>query len=187
MSIAANGTVICKSKYGATLQYATWIGDELKLPVVVPERMDARILSACDFLLIGSSVYVEKLLIRDWLRQNRTLLQNKRLFLFVVCATPSSEPEKQAGIIDQNIPKGLIAPEDIFFLPGRVVIQDLSLMDGLMIKIGARLEKDPVKKQVMLSGIDAVKKENISEILKSVRAFIAEPSPADMAGKGLLA
>jgi len=170
MASSINGIVIYKSRYGATQQYGEWIANELRLPVVTPERLDDRILTACDFLIIGAPVYMGKILLKDWLKHEVKNLRNKKLFFFIVCA-PTSETAQQKEIIKDNIPMALMACSEITFLPGRTIIKDLSTVDGLMLKIGSRLEKDPAKKAAMSHDIDAVKKENITELLKDVKAF----------------
>ncbi len=168
MTSSMNGVVVYNSRYGATQQYAEWIGAGLKIPVIDPERLDDRVLAACDFLLIGTSVYIGKMLIKDWLRKNEQHLRNKKLFVFVVCSA-YSDVEKQQQIVKDNIPEGIRASSDIFFLPGRLSIKNLSLMDGLALKLGARLEKDPLKKEAMEQDSDAVKKENLDGLLGAVK------------------
>ena len=46
-----------------------------------------------------------------------------------------------------------------------------------MLKMGARLTKDPVEKKAMLTDFDHVKKENVFPIIEAVRTFteINEP------------
>ena len=177
MGVLINGAVIYKSRYGATEQYAGWIGGELKLPVLAPERLDESIISACDFLIIGTSVYMGKLLIKDWLGHHKKLLMGKKLFLFIVCGSAALDLQAQDQIIKTNLPEGLFTPESIFFLPGRLSRKDLSLADRMLLRLGARLEEDPIKKASMSHDIDAVKKENITDIIKAVRGFAAKLSP----------
>lgn len=165
------GIIIYKGKYGATRQYAAWIGESLQLPVLPIDSIQPEKLATYDFVVIGSSVYIGRLLIRDWLKQNINILQNKHLFLFVVCGTPSSEQQKQEGIITDNVPAALRDRFKIFFMPGRLEIKKLSWRDNLMLKIGAWLEKDPVKKKAMSQDMDGVKKENIVQLLKSIATY----------------
>ena len=165
------GIIIYKGKYGATRQYADWAGRELRLPLFEPVNAGREKLAQCDFVVIASSVYMGKLLIANWMKQHINLLQTKKIFLLVVCATPSSEKEKQAKIIKDNVPDLLLDQCDIFFLPGRLIIKKLSMMDRIFLKIGSMLEKDPVKKKAMQQDIDAVKPEHIHRLLNAVGAF----------------
>ena len=165
------GAIIYQSRYGATQQYAGWIGSQLHLPVFNLCNISAEQLEQYDYLLIGTSVYIGKMLIKDWLKHHAATLQYKKLFLFVVCATPSSERQKQLQIVKDNVPDDLIAAEEIFFLPGRLKIHELTLVDRCFLRMGAKLEKDKRKKEAMTHDIDAVKIENIAPFAKAVETF----------------
>jgi menaquinone-dependent protoporphyrinogen IX oxidase len=78
------GIIIYKGKYGATQQYAEWLSKELQLPVRKPENLTASHLSLYDFVVIGSSVYEGGLLMKNWLKKYAEILQNKKVFLFIV-------------------------------------------------------------------------------------------------------
>src|SRR5450755_2164494 len=151
------GIIVYKGKYGATRQYAEWIGEELQLPALTPDSLDLERLAISDFVVIGGSVYMGEWLTRRWLKQHENILKNKKLFLFVVCGTPSSEKQKQEHIAKYNVPAQILDRSPIFFLPGRLVMKQLSWKDRLMIKLGARMEKNPVKKKAILQGVDGVR------------------------------
>lgn len=165
------GIVIYKGKYGATRQYAEWIAAELGAPVTVPEKLNSEALADHDFVVIGGSVYVGKWQIGNWVRQNADLLQNKKLFVFIVCATPPDQYEKLQVIVRNNIPPALLKKCSIYFLHGRMILKKLSWTDRLFLKLGAKLEKDPVKKKEMLTDFDAVKRENIDALIAEIKSF----------------
>jgi menaquinone-dependent protoporphyrinogen IX oxidase len=125
-------------------------------------------LASFDTLIIGSPVYIGRLLIKRWLKTNASFLGDKELIFFIVCGTPASERVQQESIAASNIPHELISLTNIFFLPGRVVRNNLSWKDRLMLKIGARLQKDPAKRASMDRDVDEVKKEYLSPILRLV-------------------
>lgn len=172
------GAIIYKGKYGATRQYAEWLGEELHLPVLDLEIVSARMLAKYDYIIAGASVYAGKLQNKSWLNRNSKTLVGKKLFLFIVCATPSSEKEKLNGIIKANIPNALVNLADIFFLGGRLIISKLSWIDRLVLKMGASLEKDPARKKAMLRDFDSVKKENMKVLVHAVSAYTQQNSPA---------
>ena len=89
------GLVIYKGKYGATKQYAMWIGQELQLPVASADRFPVDELPKYDYFILGSSVYIGKLEIRDWVKKNFDLLQNKKILFFQVSASPPEQIEKK--------------------------------------------------------------------------------------------
>jgi menaquinone-dependent protoporphyrinogen IX oxidase len=163
--------ILYKGKYGATQQYAEWLAAELHLPAMAPEKLAEGDLNANDLIIIGSSVYVGRLLISDWLKQYAGILKNKKPVLFVVCG--SNNPKEQEKIIKQNIPEGLIDPSCIFFLPGRLLKSKLSWKDRLLLRMGAMVAKDPETKKLMLQDRDNVKKENLSGVISKSEALLA--------------
>lgn len=169
MSLTLKGAIICKSRYGAARQYAEWIGDRLDLPIFDPDT-DKPQLKDYDYLLIGSSVYVGKMLIRNWLVKHKDEISSKRLFFFVVCATPGTEKVKRQKIITDNIPAGLIDDHDIFFLPGRLIISKLSWMDRLLLRLGSRMEKDPQKRAAMRQDMDGMDRRHLAPLIDSVKS-----------------
>ena len=172
-----NGIVIYKGKYGATEQYARWIGEELSLPVVDSKDIKENDLSYYDFLLIGTSVYIGKLQIQNWLKDNLNYLRGKKIFLFQVAATPPEEKEKRQAYNRASIPEEIMKDCEFYFLPGRMFMQKLSWKDRVMLKMGARLTKDPKAKKGMLTDYDNVRKENIAALLNSVQEFSAISKP----------
>ena len=162
--------IIHKGKYGATRQYAEWLGAALHLPLKTPEELQEADIKMYDFIIMGGSVYIGKLLIRHWIRRYADVLKNKKILLFVVCG--SNNPKDREKIIKQNIPEGLIDPVHIFFLPGRLIQSRLSWKDRFMLYAGAMLVKDPEAKQFMRQDRDNVKEENINAIVHMSRAVL---------------
>jgi menaquinone-dependent protoporphyrinogen IX oxidase len=172
------GAIIYKGKYGATRQYAELLAEQLHIPVLELEIVSPRMLAKYDYIIAGASVYAGKLLNKSWLKRNSKTLAGKKLFLFIVCATPSSEKEKLNGIIKANIPNTLVNLADIFFLGGRLIINKLSWIDRLVLKMGASLEKNPARKKAMLQDFDSVKKENIKALVYTVSVYTQQTSTA---------
>ncbi|MGZ3946220.1 MAG: flavodoxin domain-containing protein [Mucilaginibacter sp.] len=165
------GLVIYKGKYGATAQYAAWLGEALYLQVVDSDHQNANSLAKYDYLIVGSPVYMGKLLIKDWLEENEWVLLNKKLFIFIVSSASPGEKARQETVLKNNLPETLAANATVFFLRGRVVINKLSWMDRLTVNIGAMMEKDPEKKALMRRGFDGVKRENINDLIKNALQF----------------
>lgn len=166
MNASTKGAIVYCSRYGATRQYAEWLAEELKWPLLRAEKTTYEDLLLYDTLIIGSSVYIGKLLIKGWLKANNPALGDKNVLFFIVCGTPASEREQQQTIARTNIPHDLIGPDNVFFLPGRVVISKLSWRNKFMLKMGARLQKDPAKAASMRKDVDNVRKEHIAPILQ---------------------
>ena len=171
------GLVIYKGKYGATKQYAMWIGQELRLPVASADRFPVDDLPNYDYFILGSSVYIGKLEIKDWLKKNFKVLQNKKIFFFQVAASPIEQIEKRESYNEASLPATIVEKLQFFYLPGRMIMRNLSAWDRFMLKMGAKLTKDPVEKKTMLTDFDHVKKENTFPIIAAVKTFteINEP------------
>lgn len=167
------GIIIYKGKYGATKQYAKWLRNELKIPAVSSLNIHGNQLKEYDYLVIGSSVYIGKLQIRDWLAENASLLAGKKIFFYQVAAAPASDLEKRMVYNTSGIPLKLIPNCQFFFLDGKMVMKELSWTDRFMLKMGARLTRDPQAKKHMLTDFDRVKKENLQEMLQAVRSYIS--------------
>lgn len=171
------GIVVYQSKYGATGKYAQWTGSELNFPVFEIGELDPGQLDQYDVVIFGSSVYIGKLLMKKWLKNNLKELWNKKIFLFVVSGTPLNQREKLDSYISSSIPAETRNLCDIYFLPGKMVVKELSMFDRFMLKMGARMAKSKATKKAMLTDYNDVKKEHITDILNAViKASIIKPS-----------
>jgi menaquinone-dependent protoporphyrinogen IX oxidase len=168
------GIIIYKGRYGATEQYAKWLGAELWLPVIFSDQISGKRLAENDFFVIGSSVYIGKLEIKKWLKNNEAFIKNKPIFFFQVAGTPAEEKETREAYNKNSIPASLFANSRFYYLHGKLVINKLSWKDKFMLKMGARLTKDPAIKKTMLTEYDDVKKVNIRELLFDLRSFISQ-------------
>ncbi len=65
------GLVIYSSKYGSTQQYADYISLALSIPIENAGNIHASGLASYDYLVIGSPVYIGKLLIKKWLKAGK--------------------------------------------------------------------------------------------------------------------
>ncbi|HEX6170773.1 MAG TPA: flavodoxin domain-containing protein [Chitinophagaceae bacterium] len=165
------GLVIYKGKYGATKQYAMWIGQELQLPVASADRFPVDELPKYDYFILGSSVYIGKLEIKDWLKKNFDLLQNKKILFFQVSASPPEQIEKRESYNKASLSPDILKKIQFYYLPGRMIMRNLSAWDRFMLKMGARLTRDPLEKKAMLTDFDHVKKEKILPVIDAIRAF----------------
>src|SRR6188768_3557030 len=172
-----NGLVIYKGKYGATKQYAMWIGQELQLPVASADRFPIDELPKYDYFILGASVYIGKLEIRDWLKKNFDSLKNKKLFFFQVSASPPEQIEKRESYNKASLPPSILKKIQFYYLPGRMIMRNLSVWDRFLLKMGARLTKDPLEKKRMLTDFDHVKKEHILPVIEAIRSLkqVIEP------------
>lgn len=170
-----NSIVIYSSKYGATKQYADWIGKALHIPAIDAEDTGSREIIQNDTILIGSSVYIGRLRIRKWLKSNLALLKNKRIIFFVVCGTPVEEKEKWSEYIRQSVPEILTQNCSIHILPGRMWFAKLNGWDKFLLRLNASATSNKETKELMLKGYDNVERNNILPVLEDYDHFILSP------------
>ncbi|NML41136.1 hypothetical protein HHL17_28335 [Chitinophaga sp. G-6-1-13] len=142
-----HGIIIFQSKYGATRQYADWLSRALQIPAMEADTVTTAQLAAADFLILGTSIYIGKMLLKGWLEQKTPLLKGKPLFLFTVCATKADKQEKLNLYVVQNVPAPLLVHCHRYFLPGKIQYRELSLADKLKVRAGglmARLMGKPL-------------------------------------------
>ncbi|OQP59783.1 flavodoxin domain-containing protein [Niastella populi] len=179
------GIILYKGKYGATSQYANWISEVLKWPLFTPVQLLDETIDATDVVVIGASVYEGRLTLHAWLKKHAHQLLRKNVFLFIVCATPADKKDELEQIAQRNIPPLLQNKITVFFLRGRLVINDLNWFDRLMLKFASRATKDPDEKERMIHGFDDMKKENIIPLVQSVNA-LQQGAANKLAGEEIL-
>jgi menaquinone-dependent protoporphyrinogen IX oxidase len=165
------GIIVYKGKYGATKTYAQWLGQALETPVAEADEVGENDLTETDFIVIGTSVYIGKLQISNWLHLNLATLKHKKIFFYLVAATPPEQREKLETYIRLGVPESMRNQCDFYFYPGKMIFNHLSWKDRLLLKIGARLTNDPEAKKGMLTDFDQVKKENITGLVNAIKAM----------------
>lgn len=161
------GIIIFKGKYGATRQYALWLGDTLGIPAVMAGNETPSQLDDAGYIILGTSIYIGKLQLRNWISQHAALLKKKKVFLFLVAGTAPSETVKLQGYLDSNIAAEVKARFTCFFLPGKLEFKKLSLADKILLKIGARLSKGS-DDAIVISDYNNVQRERLADIISAV-------------------
>src|SRR5262245_49531970 len=166
------GIIIYKGRYGATQQYAEWLASAFNLPVVPASNTMAEQLEGYDFFVLGSSVYIGKLQLASWLKENLNILTGKKIFFFQVAGTPPNETIKLNEYRRQGTPLQLREQLEVYFLHGKMNVRGLSWKDRFMLRVGAFLTKDPVIKKEMLTDYNDVKKENLTPLIQRLQAYL---------------
>jgi menaquinone-dependent protoporphyrinogen IX oxidase len=166
--ITMKGIVVYKSKYGATRQYAQWIANDLNFPAVDVAVLDKEKLQSADIVVIGSSVYIGKAIIRRWLRINKKLLAGKQVFLFLVCGTPVNKRDQLEKYLADSVPAEIRNTGHFFFLPGKMEYKQLSWLDRFLLQSGARLMKKDGEKNI-LQDYNEVARKNVNDLVAAVQ------------------
>lgn len=170
------GVIVYKSRYGATTQYANWLGEILQYPVYESDELKNIKLNDFDCIIAGTSVYIGNMLLANWIESQEKILIGKKLFLFVVCGTPSSEVTELDNLLKKNISPALREKMKVFFLQGRMIKSKLSLLDKVSLRLGASLQRDKSVKERMLADFDDVRKENLNQMLNAIKSASFVPA-----------
>jgi menaquinone-dependent protoporphyrinogen oxidase len=162
--------VVYSSKYGSTRQYAEWLAEELSIPVKSFKDVKERDLDGADTVILGSSVMVDSLTMKGWIKARWPLLKEKRLILFSVSATlPMDEPAMKA-VLEHSMTPEMIARMQFFPLHGRIVLAKLPFLLRPLIKAIMKSDKGSAGSGAGMTGeFDGVKRENIAPILAAIR------------------
>jgi len=155
------GIILYKGKYGATEQYAKILSASTRFTIARPDNLSDELLEGFDCIVLGSSVYIGKLQMKEWMEDHAGMLRKKKLFVFIVCGTKSDQKEKLDQIVRQNIPAELRSVAKIFFLRGRMNKRNLSFKDGLLLRMGALFTRNPADRKNMLTDYDEVSAKNL--------------------------
>lgn len=159
--------LVYSGKYGATRQYAEWLSEMLQLPAADADGCSLANLDEGGLVIMGSSVYIGKLQLTGWLRQNEMQLKKYQLFLFVVSGTSLNETDKLQDYVKNSMPSSLLEKCRIFFLPGRLVYKRLSRRDRFMLRLGALFAGKKAAAR-MLTDYDLVKKDYLHDLINEL-------------------
>jgi menaquinone-dependent protoporphyrinogen IX oxidase len=163
------GLILYQGKYGATLQYAEWLGQALHMPIRTPDLLTKEALAEADYLLMGTSVYTGKFLLRDWLQKHAEDISGKKLFLFMVATVPAEEKATWQRYLDQNLPQAIRQQCQLYYLPGRLRYKKLSWPDKMRLRLDAMFTKDARERERMLADYNGLNKELLTPLLEAVK------------------
>jgi len=164
-----NAIIIYQGKYGATEQYAHWLGTALNVNYLNARDITPAYLRGHNTVILGSSVYVGKLVIAKWLHDNAGALTGKKIFLFIVCGTTANDAAEKQRLIANNLDAAMQVATQVFFVPGRCVVSKLSWRDHFILKMGAWMQKDPVKKAAMMQGFDRMDQKSLDGLIAAAK------------------
>ncbi|MCP4179449.1 MAG: hypothetical protein GY756_16950 [bacterium] len=161
------GIIIYKSKYGTTRQYAQWIEEETKFECISLKKLKMKKLLDSDVIVIGCSIMAGHPSLSKWIKRNWSKLNNKKIYLFSTSGAHSSDPSLNKGF-EASLPKEISSKISYYPLSGKMVFDTLSGIDKMFMKIGQKIEKDPIVKEKMLEDTDKIKRDEILPLVSAV-------------------
>lgn len=137
--------IIYRSKYGATRTYANWLQQALSCELLENRRLRAGLLAPYDTVVLCGGIYAGGIAGFSFLRQNITLLQDKKLAVFAVGASPYDE-KAIAGLHGQLM-QGPLQKIPLFYGRGAWNEKKMSVPDRALCSILQRMvAKTPADK-----------------------------------------
>lgn len=174
-----NTIVIYKSKYGTTKRYAEWIAEELGCAAIEASRIKPEDMENYDVIIYGGGLYAECIDGIALINKNYDRIKDKNIIVFSVGLTDPEFKRYYDTVAEKNFSSDVRENIQIFNLPGRMIIDELSLPHrGALKALRAFLKAKPSLSPDMqmlfdLCGEsnDFVDKNAIDPIAKAVRAI----------------
>lgn len=127
--------VLYRTKYGSTKSYAQWIADALSCEAKDAKGISPDSLSEYDTIIYGGGLYAEVIAGVSLITKNIEKLSNKKLIVFTTGLTPTDCREYYDGmVIEKNFKGDLKNKVKVFNFPGKMLINELSLVHKTAIK-----------------------------------------------------
>jgi menaquinone-dependent protoporphyrinogen IX oxidase len=166
--------IVYKSKYGSTKQYAQWIQQSIPSDLVDADSVDKPEFAKYDVIVFGGSIRISRIVIAPLIIEFWDAVKGKKVVLFSTSGTPPDHPNIR-NIYERSLPEELRKDIKYFPLHGRMLKNNLSSIDKILVDIGQRMETDESMAQRMREDYDEVKRENIIPLLDYVKAQLAPP------------
>ena len=171
--------IIYSSKYGSTKKYAEWIAKELNGSILDINNIDKNSLSENDIIILGISLYPEKIKGINFLEKYNELMKNKRLIIFSCGMANFNNPKNVESVnkrLGKVIPKEIFEKIRIFCLRGSIDYKKMNFKDrvlmGLMKKSISKKktnelnEEDKLLLETYGNKADFMDKNNIKDLIE---------------------
>lgn len=152
---------------GSTMDYAEFIAQKTYSKLSSIKDIDVNELSSYDQIILGSNVKFGRLGIANWIQKNKSFLEGKNIYLFIVHGI-SDEKQDNYEIFKRDIPKNLIPLENVFSFKGRLIYSQLHFWDKIPVKISRLLLKKFGEKNMLTEDFDDFDTNKVSELIREI-------------------
>ena len=163
--------IVYQSKYGSTRQYAEWLHSEISGDLVNVEKENKPAFAEYDIIVFGSYIRTGRIVIAPLILESWSNIRGKKVVLFTVSGTPPTHPSIQQ-IFSKGFPEEIRKEIRYFPLRGRLVSQDLSFFDKLLVAIGRIMEKDEAMRKIMREDFDDVERDNLAPVSAYIKTLM---------------
>ena len=160
--------ILYSGKYGSTRQYAHWL-EELTGIAAFDIHEPLPDLEETDFLIIGSSIILGAPTFKKWLFRNWEQFRKKPVLLFTVSGTAPDHPNLITWL-NMHLSPEMLAHLKYVPLRGRLDLQALPWWLRALLRLAARMTKDPEEAQRMREGFDYMDRSSLEPIVEWIFA-----------------
>lgn len=131
--------VLYKSKYGSSEQYASWIADSLSCLAKRVKDINKDELKAYDVIIYAGGLYAGAVNGFGAIKKQLHNLQDKKIILCMVGATPPEATEKYLEVFNRNVPEEYRNTIKWFALRGNQLFSKMSFMHRIMMKVPKKM------------------------------------------------
>ncbi len=133
--------ILYRSKYGSTKEYIKELADRIEGDCVISDvKKFSGNLKDYSIIILGSCTYMGRIMIVDFIRENKKILKSRKVYLFSVGLIPEdSEASRQSfELIPEEVRRNLLGYRK---LPGRISVAKLNFFERMILKMTkAKLE-----------------------------------------------
>ena len=167
--------VLYKSKYGNTLQYATWISEELNWELRDFSKFKKSEIKNYQNIIFGSGVYMGKM---NQIKKVLNWFDNKPIIIFA-CAGNDNVQKDIEVIKENNFNEKQLNFHKFFYLPGGVDFSKVKGVFKMMINVFRKMlekkkDKTPDEKAILegfTNPTNLVDKKHIEEIVNYAKSL----------------
>ena len=170
--------VVYRSISGFTKKYAEWISEELKADLFDARGIEAERLSEYDLIIFGGSLHAVGINGVKLIKQNLSLLADKKIVVFAVGASSPKE-NIETEILNRNFSNEEQKKLKLYYLRGgfnfsKLNFANKALMALFRVRVSLKKNKAPDEKGMLAAyskPVDCTKKENIKGIIEYAQSL----------------
>jgi len=139
--------IVYNSKTGFTKRYAEWIAEEMNCDILPYKEFTEATANGFDIIIFGSRLFVGKVEYLDKIKSYISKHPEQKLIVFATGATPAAEEETINKIWTDNFSETEIKTIPHYYMQGGLDYGKMGFADGTMMKVAAKLSKDPALKK----------------------------------------
>ncbi|MBN2737367.1 MAG: hypothetical protein JXR70_10340 [Spirochaetales bacterium] len=162
------GIIIYKSNYGSTREYAQWLQEETGFKALDFRKVKSNELTNAETIVIGCPIFANRPLLAKWIEKKWDILKNKKIALYTTSGAKANTPELKKGFQESFKPE---ISSKIKYFPqgGRMVISKLNFLHRMLMKLGQKMEKDPIIREEMGKDKDHVDRKGLKALIEYLK------------------